>query len=306
VKILFAGTPEIAVPTLRALAEHFSVGVVLTSPDKPQKRSSALLPTPVKAEALSLGLPVLQFEHLRTEERNIVATYGCDTLVCFAYGNFFGPKFLGLFSLALNVHPSLLPQLRGPSPIQGAILDGLSETGISIQKLASEMDAGDIAEAVHIPLCGDETTLTLTEKVAALAPSFVVHALSSPLSFTPQRGEPTYCKLIGKEDGVVDWKRSAKEISSQVRGLYPWPKATTTYLGGTLFLCGVDRDVSTPVPEGFVPGQVVGKDKQKGLGIATGNGVLWVTRLQKAMKKEMDALSFINGEKGILSSLLGE
>lgn len=305
-RILFAGTPQIAVPTLRSLAEHYEIGGVLTNPDRAGKRRNVLVPPPVKEEALRLSLPVFQFEHLRSAERAAIASCKCDTLVCFAYGKLFGPKFLSLFPhAALNIHPSLLPLFRGPSPIQSAILSGASETGISIQRLAAEMDSGDLASVLHIPLNGDETAESLTERVSLLAADLAVKTLASPLSFTSQQGEPSYCRLIGKDDGLVDWKESATVLSSLIRALYPWPKAYTIWKGERLFLCGAGNDVTSPVPPDVAVGTVVGSERNKGIAVATGKGLLYVTRLQKPMKKEMDALSFVNGERSLLDSRLG-
>ena len=305
-RILFAGTPEIAVPTLRAIASRFDVGAVLTSGDKPGKRGSELVPSPVKVVALELGLPVLQPEHLRTAEREVVASYGCDTLLCFAYGKLFGPKFLSLFPYAaLNIHPSLLPSLRGPAPIQYAIWKGLSQTGITIQRLAAEMDSGDVAAQFPIALSDTETTESLSAEVARLAADLAVRTLSAPLSFRVQSGEVSFTRLVNRQDGEIDWTKSAKEINAQVRAMYPWPKACTLYEGLLLFLCSVHPDCLSPVPDGFAPGMVVGKDKQKGLGVATGEGVLWVTRLQKQQKKEMDVASFINGDGEVLHARFG-
>ncbi|MCH3919012.1 MAG: methionyl-tRNA formyltransferase [Sphaerochaeta sp.] len=305
-RILFAGTPQIAVPTLAALAARYTVAGVLTSPDKPGKRGKTLVPSAVKQEALALGLPVFQPEHLRGEERRVISSWGCDTLVCFAYGKLFGPKFLSLFPYAaLNIHPSLLPALRGPAPIQNAILRMLPETGITIQTLALEMDAGDIVAQTHIPLQGDETTESLSQAVSRLAADLAVTTLASPLHPHPQEGPVSVTRLVEREDGLIDWNNSARAINAQVRALFPWPKAYTSYQGRTLFLCGVYPDWMMPVPQGVAPGMVFAKDKTKGLGIATGEGILWVTRLQRQQKNEMDAASFVNGDAAIVGSRLG-
>ncbi|MFA6844398.1 MAG: methionyl-tRNA formyltransferase [Sphaerochaetaceae bacterium] len=305
-RILFAGTPMIAVPTLCALNRHFEIGAVLTNPDRPQKRKASLVFSPVKEQALTLGLPVLQFEHLGSKERGMIQEYHCDTLVCFAYGKFFGPKFLSLFPYAqLNIHPSLLPELRGPSPIQGAILKELDQTGISLQAIASEMDSGAIAAVTRFPLDGTETVDSLTEKVSQLAASLAVDTLSRPLVFTPQRGEPSYTRMVSHQDGIINWGQSAHSINAQVRGMYPWPKASTVYKGEVLFICAVDKDCSQPVPPGFSCGSVVARDKKKGVAIATSEGLLWVTRLQRQMKNEMDALAFVNGDNAFLTAKLG-
>ena len=157
-------------PTLRALSEHFDVGAVLTNTDKPGARGRALVPSAVKSEALRLGLPVLQHDSLGLQARTEVAETGCDTLVCFAYGRMFGPKFLSLFpNEKLNIHPSLLPSLRGPSPIQGAILNQMKESGISIQRIAREMDSGDLLACEPFVLQGDETSESLSSFVSLKA-----------------------------------------------------------------------------------------------------------------------------------------
>lgn len=301
-KILFAGTPDIAVPTLEALAEAGLVAGVLTSTDKPQGRKKVLTAPPVKVAALRLGLPVVQSDHLGKETREEVAEIGADTLVCFAYGKFFGPKFLSLFSLALNIHPSLLPLHRGPSPVQDAILCGDKVTGISIQKIARKMDEGDLAGQIEIPLDGTETDESLSEKVAKTAPAFVLKTLGEPLVFHAQEGEASYCKLLGHDDGKIDWSKSAEEISALTRALYPWPRSWTTWEGQTLFLSsvsGVEEGVKAEA------GTVLGKDKKKGLAIQCGTDILWISRLQLQQKKDMDALSFVNGNRTILGSRLG-
>lgn len=301
-KILFAGTPDIAVPTLQALAGRFEVVGVLTGTDKPQGRRKVPVPPPVKTAALALGLPVVQFDHLGREAREAVRPLGADTLVCFAYGKMFGPKFLALFRTALNIHPSLLPELRGPSPIQGAILEGLSRTGITIQTLAAEMDAGDVAGRMTLPLDGTETGLSLTERVAQAAPDLAVRTLSAPLTFTPQEGKATYTRLLSREDGPVDWNRSAAEVSRRIRALYPWPKASTTLSGATVYLCGAGAVDGKA--EG-APGTVLAKDKHRGLLVACGEGGLWITRLQKQAKNEMDASAFANGIPSLVGSVFG-
>lgn len=311
-RILFAGTADIAVPTLRALSEHFEVGAVLTNTDKPHARSKALVASPVKEEAMRLGLEVLQFDHLGSEARAAVAQTGCDTLLCFAYGRLFGPKFLSLFSgEKLNIHPSLLPLLRGPSPIQGTILSQATEGGISLQRIAREMDCGDILSAVRFPLVGTETTESLTEFVSHQAASFVSDALKKvedeTAEFKEQRGEATYTNLITREMAHLDFSRPARDLHAQVRAMWPWPKAATTYNGETLYICAVAgsmQDVGIEPADAEI-GTVVCKQKGKGIAIATGSGLLWVNRLQLEKRKELDWQAFLNGNQGFLGSRLG-
>ncbi len=311
-RILFAGTAEIAVPTLRALSEHFEVGAVLTNTDKPHARSKALVASPVKEEALRLGLEVLQFDHLGSEARAAVAQTGCDTLLCFAYGRLFGPKFLSLFSgEKLNIHPSLLPLLRGLAPIQGTILSQAEEGGISLQRISREMDCGDIVATITFPLSGMETTESLTEYVSQQATRFSVPALQKveqgTAVFIEQRGDATYTNLITREMAQLDFSRSAKELHAQIRAMWPWPKAMTTYNGETLYICSVSGSLAEAGSEESEAeaGSVVRKQKGKGIAIATGSGLLWVDRLQLEKRKELDWQAFLNGNQGFLESRLG-
>ncbi len=312
-KILFAGTPEIAVPTLRAVAEHFDVQAVLTNTDKQGARGRHLIPSPIKVAAEELGIEVLQYDRLRGDAREAVAATGCDTLLCFAYGRIFGPKFLSLFSKEkLNIHPSLLPLLRGPSPIQGAIEQMFSESGISVQRLAQEMDSGAILVQESFALGGDETTATLSERVALAAAPLAVRALEAiadgSAHFVEQSGEPTYTTLITAEMAELDFSRSAQELHAQIRAMAPWPKARARYDGqllyinevyGTLAEAGTDA-----VPSEAKPGMVVARDRKRGVAIATGSGLLWVTGLQLEKRKALDALSFLNGNQSFLGAEL--
>ncbi|MBR5668114.1 MAG: methionyl-tRNA formyltransferase, partial [Spirochaetales bacterium] len=182
-RILFAGTPEISVPLFKALCTRFEVVGVLTACDKSVGRSKALVPSPVKAAAIEAGLPVLQFESLRTEARAAVRELGADTLVTFAYGKIFGPKFLDLFPVGrFNVHPSALPMFRGPAPIQFSILKGLPEATISLQNVGLGMDEGEIWGKAVLPLSGTDTTDSRTKRIADEAAAFVPSVLSQALS----------------------------------------------------------------------------------------------------------------------------
>ncbi|HKL60710.1 MAG TPA: methionyl-tRNA formyltransferase [Sphaerochaeta sp.] len=313
-RILFAGTPDIAVPTLRSLAKEFEVGAVLTNADKKGSRGKSLLPSAVKEEALALGIPVLQPESLRTEARELVASYGCDTLVCFAYGKIFGPRFLSLFTgEKLNIHPSMLPLLRGPSPIQGAILNQFGTTGISIQRLAPVMDSGDLLVSEEFALQGDETTQSLTSLVSEKAARLAVQAMKSvedgSALFVPQGGKATYTTLITREMALIDWNLPSRDIHALVRAMNPWPKAYTTFEGETLYVTSVVGSLkdagSDAVPSGIEVGTVVSKQKGRGVAIATGDGLLWIDRLQLEKRKEMGWVSFLPGNRTFLGTKLG-
>lgn len=302
-KILFAGTPDIAVPSLITLAGNFEVVGVLTAPDKVSGRGRKITAPPVKTAAVELGLTVLQPRGLGAEARTLISALGADLLVVFAYGRIFGPKFLSLFPEGgINMHPSALPSYRGPAPITSAILAGEKETALTVQQVALEMDAGDIIRQTVYPLDGSETTASLTESVARDAAVELLEAVKAfstgAIRRIPQNHSvATYCRLITKEDGIIDWKLSSAQIERMVRAYTPWPKARTTLGGEALVLLEtavVPADEET-VTSNMKPGMVLGVDKSRGILIQTGNGILAVTRLQLASRKPLDFRSFLNG-----------
>lgn len=309
-RILFAGTPEIAVPTLRALNDEFEIGLVLTNPDARQGRSKKLVASAIKNTALELNLTCLQPERLRGDVLKEVASYNCDVLVCFAYGKIFGPRFLSMFKGGCyNIHPSRLPQFRGSSPIQYAILKGLDSTAITIQKLSIGVDEGDVCSTKDVELNGTENTLDLTEIISKISAPLAVETFKklekNTLLSTPQVGDVSYADMLSKDESLLNFDESAKSLHCKIRAYYPWPKASTIYDGKVLFITGVlpltheKRDVS------IKPGTVIEKRKKQGLVIACGDELLIVKTLQLTGKKEMDFNSFFNGNSKILGSILG-
>jgi methionyl-tRNA formyltransferase len=240
VRILFAGTPEIAVPSLRAAAASHTVVGVLTNPDRAAGRGRDLHVSPVKAAARELGLPVLQPHKLDAAFRGFVRELEPELLVAFAYGRIFGPLFLECFPRGgINVHPSLLPRYRGPSPINAAILNGDARTGISIQSLALEMDAGDIILQESFPLTGKETAGSLTQAAAEKGAVLLARALDLIAEGKDRRvpqdgGQASYCKLLDRQEAKIDWKNSAVHIGRMIRAFNPWPGAWTVFKGQSL------------------------------------------------------------------------
>ena len=309
-RILFAGTPDISVPLLRALAGTFNVVGVLTSTDKSVGRSGKPVPSPVKSAALELGIPVLQFDSLRTEAREAVAGLGADTLISFAFGKIFGPRFLDMFPNGrFNVHPSALPMFRGPSPIQFSILSGLKQATISFQNLGLKMDEGDIWGTVSFDLDGTETTESLSAVVAQKASEFIPSLLRDIIAGRavcfPQQGDATYCTMITRETGVLDFNRTVSVLHRTVRACSPWPKAWAKVNGSDIAITGVwggFRELEEPCENLPAPGTVVGMRKDRGIGVACADGVLWITALQLPAKKDLDFKSFVNGNRWILDS----
>jgi methionyl-tRNA formyltransferase len=325
-RLFFAGSPGIAVPALEALAEleagepaRYELAGVLTNPDSPRGRRGTPEPTETGAAAAriaesrrSRGKPppaLIKAPALDAEARSAVAALRPDLLVSFAYGRIFGPKFLALFPLGgINIHPSLLPKYRGAAPIPAAILHRDSETGVSIQRLAAEMDSGEILSQEAIPLDGRETTETLSKKAAEIAAPLLVKTLRA-LGEGTLRGHPqnhreaSYCSLLSKKDGRIDWSLGAADIDARIRAFTPWPLCWTTQGEQTLFILeafpGGETDSGGPEP-----GTVLGVDKQRGILVQTGEGVLLVTRLQYQTKKALDWRAFIHGARDFLDSRL--
>ena len=367
-RILFAGSPGIAVPALEALAaicdsgKGFTLAGLLTNPERARGRGGKIEPGECAAalRRISVSIPIIDPEKLDAAAREQAAALMPDLLVSFAYGKIFGPKFLALFPLGgINIHPSLLPKYRGPAPIPAAILNRESETGITIQRLAAEMDSGDILAQEALPLDGRETTASLSEtaahRAAAMLPGVLRGIADGTVQARPQyHGMATYCSLLAKEDGVIDWNNSAAEIEARIRAFDPWPLCQTRHGELELFIlraevlgalrgCPPQRggacnkvqasDPSTssasdafigstpkyiasetPSPvralssgggEASPPGQVLGKDRDKGILIQTGDGILAVSELQYRAKKALDWKSFLNGARNFTGARLG-
>jgi methionyl-tRNA formyltransferase len=329
-RVLFAGSPEISIPTLEAIAASHRVVGILTNPDSVSGRGKLPTATAVasRAETLLPGVPVLKPERLLAEAREAISALRPDILVAFAYGKIFGPKFLALFPKGgLNVHPSLLPRYRGATPIPAAILNREAETGVTVQRLALEMDSGDILAQERMALTGRETTGSLSARAAAVGAALLARVLADieagRENATVQDGSlATTCGLIGKDDGLVDWNLTAPEIDARVRAYDPWPGAFT-FLDGTrlsILASGIYASSASDEGEilkapGFSPapgleppapaGSVIGVDKQAGILVQTGSGIVSIERLQLQTKKALDWKSFLNGTRGLLGACLG-
>jgi methionyl-tRNA formyltransferase len=315
-RILFAGTPALAVPSLMKSAQAHEVAAVLTSPDQPAGRGRALISSPVKTAALALGLRVLQPEKLDEPFLEAIKSLSPDILVVAAYGKIFRPAFLALFPHGgINVHPSLLPRFRGPSPITAAILSGDAETGVSIQEVARKFDTGDILAQERFPLKGDETTATLSDALAARGAEMLSGVLADlalgrlPAPRAQDESAATYCRTIQKEDGLIAWEEPAAVIERKIRAYDPWPRASTSLAGETLLLLKShvypDSLPEEQIREGRQPGNVLAADRNHGFLVRTGSGILAVERLQLQFKKPLDWRSFLNGHPAVVGSRLG-
>jgi methionyl-tRNA formyltransferase len=303
--------------------EGIELAGVLTNPDSPKGRHGTPQPTEIGEAAAKIcaGVPVLKPYKLDGAAREQISSLKPDLLVTFAYGRIFGPKFLALFPLGgINIHPSLLPKYRGPSPVQAAILNRDAETGITVQTLAKEMDSGDILAVEKLRLTASETAGSLGEimaqKAAFLLPEVLKNIAAGTARAEPQdHGKASYCSLITRDDGLIAWKKSAAEIEALVRAFYPWPLCRTIHDGRELYI--LKAVIYTSVSPGGSPGgspsdepkgkagQVTGIDKQAGILVQTGEGILAVTELQYQGKKALFWRDFLNGARDFLNAQLG-
>lgn len=317
-RILYAGSPDISAVPLEFLLHEgkHEIAAVLTNPPSMQGRSKDLVQTPVALAAmkendtrsLNAQIPILTPLRLTRVVRNYIQTLNCDILVCFAYGKLFGPKFLELFPKGgINLHPSLLPKYRGCAPIPAAILNRDTETGITVQRLALEMDCGDILLQEIIPLSGRETAQTLLEKASVIGGSMLSRVLTS---IEEGRENPVkqdsdnacYCSILCKNDGCINWNDSALNIDARIRAFTPWPGAYTTVEGVVLKIheAFVYEKNIIKEAEGVPNGTIIAVDKACGILVKTGNGILVLTNLQWQSKKAMQWKDFLNGTKNFI------
>jgi methionyl-tRNA formyltransferase len=299
-RTVFMGTPNFALQTLQGLiAAGCNLVGVYTQPDRPKGRGKQLAAPPVKELAQRHGIPVYQPARLRQPETVAeLQALAPDLIVVVAYGQILPKSVLDIPRYGcINVHASLLPRYRGAAPINKAIIDGETQTGITTMYMDVGLDTGDMLVKQSLAIGPDETAGQLHDRLAALGRATMEETLRLFCAGTLQRepqddGQSTYAPMMKKEDGRIDWNRSAIEIHNQVRGLDPWPGAYTTLNGELLKFAGT----SPQTGEGGFPGSIVAADGN-GVRIACGSGTLLVRELQLASRKRLTAANFLRGCK---------
>jgi methionyl-tRNA formyltransferase len=316
-RIVFMGTPEFAVPGLKALIDLHNVVGVVTQPDRPAGRGRPLRPSPVKKAAQAAGLPLYQPTSLRREETaEPIRNWQPDLIVVAAFGQILRPHLLHLPPLGcLNVHASLLPRWRGASPIQHAILAGDAATGISLMQMDEGLDTGPVFVREAIPIHADETAATLHDRLAGLGAALLSQYLDEIINgrLTPQPqddSQATYAPLIKKEAGELNWQESAAALDRRIRAMTPWPGAFTWWDGQLLKIkTAVPLPTSSLIggrPGQVVPGPIAEESGDETAVVLTGEGGLQLQTIQLAGKKEMAMSDFLRGRPDFIGAILGK
>lgn len=296
-QIVFMGSPDFAVPSLRALAYDYPIVGVVTQPDREAGRGRTLVAPPVKLAALELGLPVMQPDKLRAPEAMAqLQAWAPDLIVVAAFGQILRPAVLELPRFGcINVHGSLLPRWRGAAPIQAVIRAGDQETGITIMKMDSGVDTGPMFSQRAMPIESDDTAGSLFEKMSVLGAELLMETLPGYLDgliqpqLQPVEGV-TYAPMLKKEDGLLDFTRSAEELARCVRAFNPWPGAFFDWQGGLMKVHQAHAEEGRAELRAHLV-------FQKSPAIGTGDGILVLDIVQPAGKKPMPGKAFLAGTR---------
>jgi methionyl-tRNA formyltransferase len=298
-RALFFGTPDIAVPSLRALATVADIVAVVCQPDRPAGRGLKLQAPAVKQAAVELGLPVMQPSKIRTPEFLAwITDRRADVALVLAYGRILPPTVLKApVCGCLNLHASILPRYRGAAPINWAIVRGETETGMSLMQMDEGLDTGPVFTVRRVPIGENETAGELGVRLGALAADLVTsdvpRVVRGELTAAPQdHAAATLAPLLEKEHGRIDWQKPAAQVHDHVRGMTPWPSAFTRAGDKLLKVLATRR--STLVAKGELPGTIVAADAS-GVVVACGDGVLELLRAQVEGKKPLDARDLVAG-----------
>lgn len=297
-RLVFAGTPVFAVPSLQALltSEH-EVVAVYTQPDRPAGRGRKATTSPVKTLALQAGLPIIQPPHFKdTTMVRALAAWQPDLMIVVAYGLLLPTAVLNIPRLGcINVHASLLPRWRGAAPIQRAIADGDSNTGVSIMQMDAGLDTGPVFLTRSVPIDTTDNARTLSDKLAAKGADALLNALpdiaDKRLVARPQDGGATYARRLKKSEAWIDWHQSAVHIICQIRAFNPWPVAQARWQDRTIRIW--QAKPGPPVTR-QTPAGIVFQADAAGIVVATGTGSICITQLQLPGRKAVAAADFIN------------
>jgi methionyl-tRNA formyltransferase len=307
-RVVFLGTPDFAVPSLKALAAHHQVKAVYTQPDRPKGRGNQLAASPVKAAATELGIEVLQPERIRRPENLApLAAWDAELFVVVGYGQIIPQSIIDLPRHGiLNVHASLLPKYRGAAPIQWAIANGETQTGVTIMQIDAGLDTGDMLLKESLPISPTETAAELSVRLSLMGAELLLEAMrlieAGTVSREKQRAEEaTLAPILKKEDGLVDWRLSAQEVYNRWRGFSPWPGAYTYFRGRQMSIARAQVAKRASGTAGRL-----WAEKRQVFVSCGGTTTLELLEVQLAGRKRLSAGGFLNGYQLIENEVLGE
>ncbi len=307
-RIVFMGTPEFAVPSLRALCDNgYEVVGVFTQPDRPKGRGNKVIASPVKQLAVEKGIPVFQPVRIRKDGVEDLKSLAPDLCVTAAFGQILSQEILDIPRIGtVNVHASLLPKHRGSAPINWAILQGDETVGVTTMMTDKGIDTGDMLLKAETPAIPGETAGELTLRMAELGAELLIDTLKAMENGTLQRipqdhENMTYDPMLTKEMGVIDWTAPAKDIVNRIHGLNPWPGCSTAAEGGRLKLLRAEM-----APGAGQPGEILAADPKQGLIIAAGEGAVAITQLQAPGGKPMSSKDYLRGHPMMVGAVLKE
>ncbi len=310
-KVVFMGSPVFGPVFLKALIlNKYHIEAVYTQPDRKTGRGQRLTPCPVKQFALDEELPVMQPESFKdSAEVEHLAGLKPDIIVVAAYGQILPDPVLQIPPYkCINIHPSLLPKYRGPSPVAAAILNGDSQTGVTIMLIEKKVDSGPVIAQVTEYINDDDNTGSLTERLAEVGAKLLVDTLPEWISgkicpIRQDESKATYTRMERKEDGELDWNLTAVWLWRKVRACNPWPGSYTKWMGRRI---NIMETIPLPADAEGVPGQVVELPRGSATRVAvrTGDGLLGLVRIQPEGKREMAAAEFVVGHRNFIGSIL--
>jgi len=303
--IVFFGSSNFSVPSLKSISSH--VTYVVTKKGKPKGRGYTLDDNDVKKAAFAMGLPLMEIESFKDEAFKEILALKPELFVVASFGLILPKWALDMPSIgAINIHPSLLPRYRGPSPIQWAILNGEEKTGITIMKMVEKMDAGNIIYQEHAMIDRNDNTITLSEKLSERAGGILteiidhinIHGLAEGLEQNNE--DATYTPIIKKEMGRIDWDKKAVEIVRQIKAFVLWP---TAYALLDSILLKIFNGEINAINRKEIPGMILGKNKE-GILVSTTDGSILIKEIQLENRKKMNAYQFANGYKDLIGKIL--
>jgi methionyl-tRNA formyltransferase len=303
-RVIFLGTPVFAVPTLEAVVSTgHDVVTVVTQPDRPSGRGHQLTPSPVKEAALRHSLPVYQPERIRRPEAvAALAALAPDAMIVVGYGQIIPQSVIDIPPYGIiNVHASLLPKYRGAGPVQWAIANGETHTGVTTMRIDAGLDTGDMLLKAETDIGPDETAVELGARLAAMGAALLIETLERIAVIAPQKqdaAQATYAPLLKKENGLIDWRQPAHAIHNRVRGFQPWPGAYTRFRSQQLHIWKSRATMRGP----GVPGQLL----LHPLRAVCGEGALELIEVQLEGRKRIAGEAFANGQRVTGSDILGE